>query len=66
MQLSLITADNHQPVPLAADGLVILQVTIGHTVYKLSERDGQLSVKVDGDLVVRPSGSNGATLAREL
>ena len=55
--------DRHE---IDATDLVNLEVKIGNTVYLLSERNGQLRVSVEGQLVVMPGGANMAILGRQL
>ena len=51
---------------LATTDLTHLGVTIGNTIYILSESKGQLRVCVEGQLVVMPSGADAVVIGTEI
>jgi hypothetical protein len=42
-----------------------VRITINDTVYKISEYDGLLNIRIDGDLLVLPKASNVVSLKGE-
>lgn len=65
MQVFMTTTDDLSRQEMPTPKLLNLEVKIGNVVYQLSERDGQLRVSVEGQLVAKPGGANMLLLSSE-
>lgn len=65
MQVFMTTTDDLARQEIPTSNLVNLEVKIGNVVYQLSERNGQLRVSVEGQMVAKPGGANMLLLASE-
>ena len=58
MQVSILTTDNMKREELDGSKILKIEFRIGNTIFGVRERDGELCVSIDGQLVIKPIGAN--------
>lgn len=58
MEVTVVTNDNLKREALDASKMLKLEVRVGNTVFSIRERDGELSISIEGQLAIKPVGAN--------
>lgn len=66
LTLHKVTINNLKLEEINISDSIALEITIGKTCYKISEREGSLRISVEGQIVMLPLASNAISVTRNI